>query len=320
MDSRDYAFKAFGDGDHIYATAHWAKSQTDNPLGIALAFHGGGFVVGSRMMLPMVQMEYLANAGFVVVSADYRLCPQVSMYEGPIQDAKDVYAWCKDSLPALLKKDASLNVDPSRTVVFGHSAGGCLALHTGALSDPPRAILDFYGVKCTTDPFWFAPLPALAMIPELDEAFINQVYKEPVSSNTMLSLERATNTREQPRTKGLPRPDLSVPRNAWLFVTLKEGTQLPAIVQDGDYKRIDPVNSFSDKFPPTFFIHGDADGMIIPKFSIEAKKKLENLGVETRILLPEGKSHGFDVGVELDEPEFAPIRAGLDFLIEHAKL
>jgi acetyl esterase/lipase len=130
MDSRDYAFKAFGDGDHIYATAHWAKSQTDNPLGIALAFHGGGFVVGSRMMLPMVQIEYLANAGFVVVSADYRLCPQVSLYEGPIQDAKDVYAWCKDSLPALLKKDASLNVDPSRTVVFGHSAGGCLALHT----------------------------------------------------------------------------------------------------------------------------------------------------------------------------------------------
>jgi acetyl esterase/lipase len=158
------------------------------------------------------------------------------------------------------------------------------------------------------------------MIPELDETFINQIYKEPVSSNTTLSLERATNTREQPKTKGLPRPDLSVSRNAWLFVTLKKGTQLPAIVQDGDYKRIDPVNSFSDKFPPTFFIHGDADGMIIPKFSIEAKKKLENLGVETRILLPEGKSHGFDVGVELDEPEFAPIRAGLDFLVEHAKL
>lgn len=190
----------------------------------------------------------------------------------------------------------------------------------GALSDPPRAILDFYGVKCTTDPFWFAPLPALAMIPSLDEAFINQVFKEPVSSNTMLSLERASNTSEQPKAKGLPRPDLSVPRNAWLFVTLKEGTQFPAIVQDGDYERIDPVNLFSGKFPPTFFIHGDADGMIIPKFSIEAKEKLESFGVETGILLPEGMSHGFDVGVELNEPEFASIRAGLDFLIKHANI
>ena len=157
------------------------------------------------------------------------------------------------------------------------------------------------------------------MIPALDEAFINQVYKEPVSSNTMLSLESATKTSDQPKTKGLPRPDLSVPRNAWLFVTLKEGTQLPAIVQDGDYKRIDPVNSFSDKFPPTFFIHGDADGMIIPKFSIDANKKLQSLGVETGILLPEGKSHGFDVGVEADELDFVSIRAGLDFLIKHAK-
>lgn len=77
------------------------------------------------------------------------------------------------------------------------------------------------------------------MIPSLDEEFIKQVYKEPVSSNTMLSLERATNTSNQPKTKGLPRPDLSVARNAWLFVSLKEGTQLQAIVQDGDYKRID---------------------------------------------------------------------------------
>lgn len=60
--------------------------------------------------------------------------------------------------------------------------------------------------------------------------------------------------------------------------------------------------------------------MVIPKFSIEANEKLRSLGVETKILLPEEKSHGFDVGVEVDEPEFAPIRAGLDFLIEHAKL
>ncbi|KAJ5513434.1 Alpha/beta hydrolase fold-3 [Penicillium fimorum] len=319
MDSRDYAFKTFGDAEKVYATAHWAKSQTDAPLGIALAFHGGGFVVGSRLMLPMEQIEYLANAGFVVVSADYRLCPQVSLYDGPIQDAKDVYAWCKESLPGLLKKDAEIEVDPSRTVVFGHSAGGNLALHTGALADPPRAILDFYGVKYTSDPFWFEPLPALAMIPSLPEEFINQVFNEPVCSTTMLSLERATNTSDKPKSKGLPRPDLSVPRNAWLFVSLKDGTQLKAIVKDSDYKRIDPVNSFTDKFPPTFFIHGDADGMVIPKFSIQAKEKLESLGVETGILLPEGKSHGFDVGVEVDELEFAPIRAGLDFLIAHAK-
>ncbi|KAJ5774422.1 Alpha/beta hydrolase fold-3 [Penicillium paradoxum] len=317
MDSRNYAFKAFGDGDHIYASVHWPKQRKNQPYGIALAFHGGGFVVGSRNMLPMEQIEYLANSGLVVVSADYRLCPQVSLYEGPIQDAKDAYTWCKRDLPALLKNDESVDVDPSRIVVFGHSAGGCLALHTGALPDPPRAILDFYGVKCTTDRFWFAPLPALAMIPSLEDAFLNQIHSEPVLSNTMLSLERAANTNTQPKTKGLPRPDLSIPRNAWLFVKLKEGTHLPGIVQDGDYERIDPVRSFSANFPPTFFVHGNADAMVLPEFSVKAHEKLQSLGVETRILLPEGKSHGFDVGVEPEDEDFASIRAGLDFLVQH---
>lgn len=82
-------------------------------------------------MLPQEQIQYLADAGYVVVSADYRLCPQVSLYEGPIEDAKDAYRWwwCKSHLPGLLKQDAGLDVDGSRIAVFGHSAGGCLALH-----------------------------------------------------------------------------------------------------------------------------------------------------------------------------------------------
>lgn len=189
----------------------------------------------------------------------------------------------------------------------------------GALPDPPRAILDFYGVKCTTDPLWFAPLPALAMIPPLDDAFLNQIYNEPVLSNTMLSLEHAANTNTQPKTKtkGLPRPDLSIPRNAWLFVKLKEGMHLPAIVQDGDYERIDPVRSFSANFPPTFFVHGNADAMVLSEFSVKAHEKLRSFGVETGILLPEGKSHGFDVGVEPEDADFTSIRAGLDFLVQY---
>jgi acetyl esterase/lipase len=81
-------------------------------------------------MLPQEQIQYLTDSGFVVVSADYRLCPQVSLYEGPIQDAKDAYTWCKKSLPGLLKEEAQIEIDSARVVVLGHSAGACLALHT----------------------------------------------------------------------------------------------------------------------------------------------------------------------------------------------
>lgn len=155
------------------------------------------------------------------------------------------------------------------------------------------------------------------MVPSLDEAFLNKIYEEPVISTTALSLESAAAANSQPKTKGLPKPDLSIPRNAWLFVNLKHGTHFSSIVQDGDYERVDPVRLFSDKFPPTFFIHGDADGMVLTKFSEMAHAELERLGVETGIMLPKGKSHGFDVGVGPEDSDFISIRAGLDFLIQH---
>ncbi|QKX54952.1 uncharacterized protein TRUGW13939_02042 [Talaromyces rugulosus] len=301
MPSQNYPFKSCEGGLQVSATVHWSdEAKKDGSYSIALAFHGGGFVVGSRYMLPEEQIQYLADAGYVVVSADYRLCPQVSLYEGPIEDAKDAYRWCKSHLPELLKEGAGINVDGSRIAVFGHSAGGCLTLHLGSLPDPPSAILDFYGVKYTSDPLWFQPLPALAKIPSLDEAFLNQIYQEPVISHTGLSLEGASKSNDKPKTKGLPMPDLSVPRNAWLFSSLKNGTHFSSIVKDGDYQHVDPVR-----------LHG------IHNFSVKAHEELQLLGVETGIELPEGKSHGFDVGVGPEDPDFASIRAGLDFLIRH---
>lgn len=79
-------------------------------------------------MLPGEQIQYLTDAGFVVVLTDYRLCPQVSLYEGSICGARDAYTWCKVNLPALMQEEVGIKVEPSRIVIFGHSAGGPLAL------------------------------------------------------------------------------------------------------------------------------------------------------------------------------------------------
>jgi acetyl esterase/lipase len=81
-------------------------------------------------MIPQTQIDYLVSHGFVVVTPEYRLCPQVSVYDGPIQDAKDVLAWCQSTLPTLLKDKENVNANGKRIVTMGHSAGGTLALHT----------------------------------------------------------------------------------------------------------------------------------------------------------------------------------------------
>jgi acetyl esterase/lipase len=82
-------------------------------------------------MIPQTQIAFLVNKGFVVVTPEYRLCPQVNLYEGPVQDAKDVYHWCREDLGTMLNKEGlKCNVDEEKIVVMGHSAGGMLALTT----------------------------------------------------------------------------------------------------------------------------------------------------------------------------------------------
>ncbi|KAL1604874.1 hypothetical protein SLS60_004414 [Paraconiothyrium brasiliense] len=314
MFSHDLAYKQLENGESVLATVHFPPSRVPQPY--TVAYHGGGFVIGSRAMIPEAQVRHLTEAGVVVVSADYRLCPQLSLYEGPIQDAKDAYLWSRNILPGILKEDFDIKADRSSMLAFGHSAGGLLALHLGTLPEPPRAITDFYGTKYTNDPFWVTPLPALAMLPDFDAAYLNKIFDEPIISNTMTSLEQTASARPTTKIVGMPKPDLSIVRNAWLFDGLKRGTHLRAIVQDGDYKRIDPVSMFSHSFPPTFFVHGESDDMVPTSFSEQAYAELLKLGVETGISLAEGKSHGFDAGMDSDDPAFKSVLAGLDFLIK----
>lgn len=93
-------------------------------------YHGGNFTVGSKELLSQNHVKKLLDLGFVVVSADYRLCPTISVFEGPVTDALDAYSWAQGELPRLLHTDAGVRVDGSKVVVFGHSAGGLLALLT----------------------------------------------------------------------------------------------------------------------------------------------------------------------------------------------
>lgn len=94
-----------------------------------IIFHAGGFVVGSSSMVPKPQIEELLDLGFVVIIPEYRLCPQVSVYEGPLSDAKACLAWVRKDMKAMIKAKADVEIDPQRVAVIGHSAGGNLALH-----------------------------------------------------------------------------------------------------------------------------------------------------------------------------------------------
>ena len=86
-------------------------------------------MMGSGDMIAKNQIINLIRMGFVVAIPEYRLCPQVSIYDGPIRDARDVYVWCQEKLPSLLQGAIGIQADGKRLVAWGHSAGANLALH-----------------------------------------------------------------------------------------------------------------------------------------------------------------------------------------------
>ena len=97
----------------IYTPAH------DQPLGVAVFFHGSGFVI-CDLDTHDHECRVLANrADVVVVSVDYRLAPE-HRFPAAVDDAFAALQWAATHA-------AELGGDPARMAVVGDSAGGDLA-------------------------------------------------------------------------------------------------------------------------------------------------------------------------------------------------
>lgn len=91
---------------------------------VALIVHGGGFVGGTRDMLPViVVVEHLVKHGFMVASVEYRLAKpwgDVTLAD-QVEDVRDATQWWREAC-------VGMGGDPARLVLVGLSAGGGLAL------------------------------------------------------------------------------------------------------------------------------------------------------------------------------------------------
>ncbi len=88
------------------------------PLPVVFWIHGGGWQVGDKSDVG-VKPQALTERGFIFVSTNYRLLPEVSMEE-LIRDVAKSLGWVQ-------KHIATYGGDPQRIFVGGHSAGAQLA-------------------------------------------------------------------------------------------------------------------------------------------------------------------------------------------------
>ena len=197
--------------------------------------HGGAFIWGSRNSLPKEQLELYLHAGYSVVSIDYRLAPETKLHE-IVEDIKDAIIWAQNN-------GAQLRIDPKRVFVIGHSAGGYLALMSGAiLTTPPRAIVSFYGYGDIESEWCNQPdsfYIHLGVVPQ--EKAYQSIHSSVI---TQASNEERFDFYVYCRQQGI-----------WTnIVSGHDPAKEPEY-----FDRYCPIKNIHSNFPPVLLIHGDKD-------------------------------------------------------------
>jgi len=137
-----------------------AAGTSRGPVPAVVHFHGGGWRMGERSSLgpvtdgfSLTPFERLAAAGFVVVSADYRVSSQ-AVFPAQLEDALAAVSWIRAHA-------ADFNVDPGRIYAWGDSAGGHLACLVGLGADGSGAPAGISPVAAVAA--WYPPTDLVRM-------------------------------------------------------------------------------------------------------------------------------------------------------------
>jgi acetyl esterase/lipase len=87
-------------------------------------------MLGSSKMVNQDQVLDCLVRSWIVLAPNHRLCPQVNLLEGPMQDCRDLLAWVYDGglEQAISEEDQLHQLDLDHVFAFGTSSGGTLAL------------------------------------------------------------------------------------------------------------------------------------------------------------------------------------------------
>lgn len=236
---------------------------------VVLFLHGGALISGSRRYLPGYQARRLVQAGFAVVSCDYRLAPE-TLLEDILCDIQDAIRWVKgqgaDEFP----------FDPSRVAVMGSSAGGYLSLMSGTFAVRPKAIVSFYGYGDILGDWYTRPSAFYCQRPLISRA------------------EALSSIGRREKSSG------GYSRFTFYFYCRQQGTW-PQVVSGFDpatdpqaIRRFCPVEHIDSTYPPVLLLHGDQDMDVPYEQSQQMAAALTGKGIENRLITIPGGGHGFD--------------------------
>ena len=272
------------------------RPQQDGVRPGILYLHGGALISGHRGGIRNAELSRYLEAGFVVVSIDYRLAPETKL-AGILEDVEDAYRWVRQEGPSLFK------IDPNRIAVVGHSAGGYLTLMAGFRFQPrPEALVSFYGYGDIVGDWYSRPDPFYLREPLVSrDSALATVGKREISE--ALDFEKR-------------RPFYLYCRQQGLWP--KEVVGMDPAAGRKPFDRFCPVQNISRDYPPTLLLHGDRDTDVPFEQSVQMARELKRVGIEHEFVQIPGGGHGFD-GKADDPQTVKAFERVLGFLDKHLK-
>ena len=222
---------------------------------VLVFIHGGGWVAGTKESYQLWLLPYL-EMGWAAVNVEYRL-GEVSRAPAAVEDCLCALRW-------IARNAEEYNLDASRIVTMGNSAGGHLALTTGMI--PSSAGLD---LECAERSFTGPP----AVDPVRVAAIIN-----------WYGITDVADLIDGPHAKGYA--------IQWIG-SLGHRAELA--------KRVSPLTYVRQGLPPVLTIHGDADPIVPYQQAIRLQDELNKAGVANQLhTVPEGGHGGFTRDETLD--------------------
>jgi acetyl esterase/lipase len=218
--------------------------RTPDPAPTVIFIHGGGWVRGTKEASVLTVLPYIAM-GYSVVNVEYRL--------GDVSPAPAAIEDCRCALRWVVEHAKEYNIDASRLIVAGASAGGHLALTTGML--PTSAGFDR---SCQT------PVePRVA-------AIVN-----------FFGITDVADLMDGPNKKPFP--------ESWPYTVQWLGNQPNRL---DIAKAASPLLYVRAGVPPTISIHGDADPLVPYTHSVRLQEALKKAGVVHEFITVPGGGHG----------------------------
>lgn len=270
--SQTYAYKTVGDLQ-IKADVHRLDDEAVRP--VVIWIHGGALIFGNRGGLRGVT-EMMLEAGYVVVSIDYRLAPETQL-PSIIEDLEDALAWVRTRGRELF------NAETSKIAVMGASAGGYLTLTAGFRAEHrPTVLVSFWGYG------------------DLVGGWYSQPSEYPRHNRRKLTADEAYAQVGGPPISAAEDRD----GNGSIFYNYcRQNGIWPQEVSGWDphtqaerFLPFMPVKNVTSDYPPTMLVHGTEDTDVPYEQSVMMAEQFERHGVPHELVTIRGGEHGLGGG------------------------